>query len=67
MQRKLTLTSISVLIAIPPQSAFACGGDHGCPAEATTAMLPGSWLIIGVGVALVVLAFLSSLTWRRMS
>jgi hypothetical protein len=67
MRRKLTLTSISVLIAMLPLSVFACGGDHGCPAETTTAMLPGSWSFIGIGVALVMLAFLAGLVRRRMS
>jgi hypothetical protein len=66
MRCKFTLTSICVLVAMLPLSAFACDGDHGCSAGTTTAMLPVSWWIIGIGVALVVLVFLIGLARRRM-
>jgi len=67
MQCKLTLTSICALIAMLPLSAFACDGDHGCSADTTTAMLPVSWWIIGIGVAFILLTLLIGLVRRRVS
>jgi hypothetical protein len=67
MRRKLTLTSICALIAMLPLSAFACDGDHGCSAGTTMVMLPVSWWIISIGVALVVLALLIGMIRRRVS